>query len=76
MAPTETLKEVIKHRPPLAQVVKEITEESERDKLRQKRRERSAEILKRLTKLRKRGKQESLKNRKKGRLEIDWQRNS
>ena len=39
MAPTETLKEVIKHRPPVAQVVREITEESERDKIRQKRRE-------------------------------------
>ena len=39
MAPTETLKEVIKHRPPVAQVVREITEESQRDKIRQKRRE-------------------------------------
>lgn len=39
LAPTETLKEVIKHRPPVAQVVKEITEESQRDKLRQRRRE-------------------------------------
>ena len=39
VAPTETLKEVIKHRPPVAQVVREITEESERDKMRQKRRE-------------------------------------
>ena len=39
MAPTETLKEVIKHRPPVAQVAKNIAEESERDKLRQRRRE-------------------------------------
>ena len=39
VVPTETLKEVIKHRPPVAQVVREITEESERDKIRQKRRE-------------------------------------
>lgn len=42
--PTETLKEVIKHRPPVAQVVKEITEESERDKLRQRRRQAEAEL--------------------------------
>ena len=44
MPPTETLKEVIKHRPPVAQVVKEITEESERDKLRQRRRQAEAEL--------------------------------
>ena len=39
VAPTETLKEVIKHRPPVSQVVKEITKESERDKARQRERE-------------------------------------
>ena len=37
--PTETLKEVIKHRPPVAEVVREITKESEKDKLRQRERE-------------------------------------
>ena len=40
VAPTETLKEVIKHRPPVADVVREITKESEKDKMRQKERER------------------------------------
>ena len=39
VAPTETLKEVIKHRPPVAEVVREITKESEKDKLRQRERE-------------------------------------
>ena len=39
MAPTETLKEVIKHRPPVAAVVREITKEREKDKLRQRERE-------------------------------------
>ena len=39
VAPTETLKEVIKHRPPVSEVVKEITKESERDKARQRERE-------------------------------------
>ena len=47
VAPTETLKEVIKHRPPVSEVVREITKESERDKLRQIEREkmqREAEV--------------------------------
>ena len=39
VAPTETLKEVIKHRPPVSEVVKEIAKESERDKARQRERE-------------------------------------
>ena len=39
MAATETLKEVIKHRPPVAAVVREITKEREKDKLRQRERE-------------------------------------
>ena len=43
IAPTETLKEVIKHRPPVSEVVREITKESERDKMRQKEREMMAQ---------------------------------
>ena len=39
IVPTETLKEVIKHRPPVSEVVREITKESEKDKLRQRERE-------------------------------------
>ena len=43
VAPTETLKEVIKHRPPVSEVVREITKESEKDKMRQREREMMAQ---------------------------------
>ena len=43
IAPTETLKEVIKHRPPVSEVVREITKESEKDKMRQREREMMAQ---------------------------------